>query len=157
MNNLLVTFIILNILNVVIQTAKSLITIKGSKGQAAVANAIAYGFYTVVIIYMVCDLPLMQKVVVVGLCNLVGVYAVKMFEESRKKDKLWKVEVTIPANEKEKLIAESVFYNLSFNYVDIEKYCIFNFYCEKQEDSRKVRELLKFYKAKYFVSESKIL
>lgn len=157
MNNLLVTFIILNILNVVIQTAKSLITIKGNKGQAAIANAIAYGFYTIVIIYMVCDLPLLQKVVIVGLCNLVGVYAVKMFEESRKKDKLWKVEVTIPANEKEKLIAESAFYDLSFNYVDIGKYCIFNFYCEKQEDSKKVRELLKFYKAKYFVSESKIL
>ena len=44
--NLLLIFIVLNILNVIIQTYKSLITIKSGKLAAAIWNAIAYGFYT---------------------------------------------------------------------------------------------------------------
>ena len=76
-NNLLIIFIILNILNVIIQTVKSLCTINGGKIVAAVANAIAYGFYTIVIIYMVCDLPLATKVVIVAICNFIGVFFVK--------------------------------------------------------------------------------
>ena len=40
---LLITFIILNIVNVIIQTVKSIATIKCGKGCAAAVNAIAYG------------------------------------------------------------------------------------------------------------------
>ena len=78
---LLIVFIILNIVNVIIQTVKSIATIKCGKGMASVVNAIAYGLYTVVVVYTVCDLPLWLKVVVVGLCNLVGVFCVKWGEE----------------------------------------------------------------------------
>ena len=85
-NNLLIIFIILNILNVIIQTVKSLCTINGGKIVAAVANAVAYGFYTIVIIYMVCDLPLATKVVIVAICNFVGVFFVKMLEEKSRKE-----------------------------------------------------------------------
>ena len=48
--NLLLLFIILNIINVVVQTAKSIITIKSGKIVASIVNAVAYGFYTVVLI-----------------------------------------------------------------------------------------------------------
>ena len=89
--NLFVLFIILNIFNVVIQTAKSIITIKCGKAAAALANAVAYGFYTVVVIYMVSDLPLTYKVCVTAICNLIGVYIVKFGEEIFRKDKLWKI------------------------------------------------------------------
>ena len=58
---LIVIFILLNIANVIIQTVKSIATIKCGKGLASVINAIAYGLYTVVVVYMVC-------VVVVILC-----------------------------------------------------------------------------------------
>ena len=71
---LLFTFIILNIANVIIQTVKSLATVKCSKGVAAVVNAVAYGLYTIVTVYMLCDLELYLKASIVALCNLVGVY-----------------------------------------------------------------------------------
>lgn len=154
---LLIVFIVLNAVNVVIQTVKSLCTIKGGKVVAASANAIAYGLYTVVVIYMVCDLPLFWKVVIVGLCNFVGVFAVKWLEEKARKDKLWKVEVTIPANEVERLKAVSDSLELSYNYVDIQKYALFNFYCPTQSDSTMVKNMLENFDAKYFVSESKNL
>lgn len=157
MNELLIVFIILNALNVVIQTAKSLLTINGGKLVAASANAIAYGLYTVVVIYMVCDLPLWEKIVIIGGCNFIGVFAVKWIEQKMRKDKLWKVEVTIPAEEAEKMLEECRAKDLNFSYIDIHRYFLFNFYCPTQEDSRVVRALLKNYHVKYFVNESKVL
>ena len=85
--NLLVLFIILNIMNVVIQTAKSLVTVKCGKGVAAAINALAYGLYTIVVVYMMCDLPLFLKAFIIAMCNLVGVYIVKLIEEKSTKDK----------------------------------------------------------------------
>lgn len=156
--NLLITFIILNIANVIIQTFKSLITIKGTKLSAATANAIAYGLYTVVTIYLLCDLPLMQKAAIVALCNFVGVYGVKWFEEKTRKDKLWKVEATVKTMEEAKEILHLMRdVNISCNYIDIQRYVLINCYCETQKQSKVVKEILDTYNAKYFVSESKTL
>ena len=154
---LLIIFIVLNAVNVVIQTVKSLCTIKGGKVVAASANAIAYGLYTIVVVMTMCELSLFWKAVIVGLCNFVGVFAVKWLEEKARKDKLWKVEVTIPADEVERLKAVSDSLELSYNYVDIQKYALFNFYCPTQPDSAMVKNMLENFNAKYFVSESKTL
>ena len=83
---LLIIFITLNVVNVIIQTVKSIATIKCGKVMAALVNAIAYGLYTVVVVYTVCDLPLWLKVVVVGVANLIGVYVVKWGEEKSRKE-----------------------------------------------------------------------
>jgi hypothetical protein len=154
---LLITFILLNIANVVIQTIKSLATIKCGKTVAAIVNAVAYGLYTIVTVYMLCELPLWWKAGIVALCNLVGVWVVKYFEEKARKDKLWKVEVTIPASQAHWLIDEAEVEGIPFNYIDINKYYLFNFYCPTQKDSANVHNLLKSYDAKYFVTESKTL
>ena len=97
---LFITFVILNIVNVIIQTVKSLATVKCGKTVASIVNAIAYGLYTVVVVYTVCDLPLWLKVVVVGVANLIGVYVVKFIEEKSRKDKLWKIECTVPNDQR---------------------------------------------------------
>ena len=94
--NLLILFVVLNVVNVILQTAKSIATLRCGKTVAALANAIAYGLYTVVIIYTNCELPLVAKVAVVAVTNLIGVYVVKWVEEKLNKEKLWKVEATVP-------------------------------------------------------------
>lgn len=157
MNTLLITFILLNIANVIIQTIKSIATIKCGKGVAAIVNAVAFGLYTVVTVYMMCELPLATKALIVAGCNLIGVYVVKYFEEKARKDKLWKVEVTIPAEQASQMLEDCKHYKLTYNYVDIEKYFLFNFYCPTQQDSMNVKKLLQSYDAKYFVAESKNL
>ena len=155
---LLITFIILNIFNVIIQTVKSLATVKCGKSVASVVNAIAYGLYTIVTVYMLCDLDLWLKALIVALCNLVGVFVVKFFEEKARKDKLWKVEATVFNPYTESLHEELNSANLSHNYIEnIGKYSVFNIYCETQTDSAKAKEILDRQKAKYFVSETKNL
>ena len=158
---LLIIFIVLNIVNVIIQTVKSIATIKCGKTVAALVNAVAYGLYTVVVVYTVCDLPLWLKVVVVGLCNLIGVFCVKWGEEKSRKDKLWKVEATIPNQgiyaEDDDCLIELRNANIPMNYIDINKYILVNCYCATQAESKVVKEILDKYNAKYFVSESKTL
>ena len=154
---LLIIFIILNITNVIIQTIKSLVTVKCGKTAAALINAAAYGLYTVVVIYTVCELPLYLKALIVAICNLVGVYVVKLIEERARRDKLWKVEATIPVEIAEKVKYDLRANGLPHNYIDIEKYYLFNVYCENQEQSKVAKVILDYYHAKYFVSENKSL
>lgn len=152
---LLLIFIALNITNVIIQTIKSLVTVKCGKTAAALINAAAYGLYTVVVIYTVCELPLYLKAFIVAICNLVGVYVVKLIEERARRDKLWKVEATIPVEIAEKVKHDLRANGLPHNYIDIEKYYLFNVYCENQEQSKVAKVILDYYNAKYFVSENK--
>lgn len=154
---LLIIFVILNVVNVIIQTVKSIATIKCGKTVAALVNAVAYGLYTVVVVYTVCDLPLWFKVIVVGLANLIGVYVVKFFEEKAKKDKLWKVEATVRPNQARAIKDYCDTKNIPYSYIDIEKYVIFNLYCATQKESAFVKEILNKHNAKYFVSETKTL
>ena len=155
---LLIIFIILNILNVIIQTIKSIATVKCGKAVAALVNAIAYGLYTVVTVYMMCNLPLGWKAAIVALCNLVGVYVVKWAEEKARKDKLWKVEATVPRE----CVAEVAKYfeenEIPYNcFKTSGNYDIFNIFCRYQEQSRLAKIILSRHRAKYFVSESKTL
>ena len=155
---LLIIFIILNILNVIIQTIKSIATVKCGKTVAALVNAVAYGLYTVVTVYMMCNLPLGWKAAIVALCNLVGVYVVKWAEEKARKDKLWKVEATVNTMEEaQEIIALLKDVNIPHNYIDIQKYILINCYCTTQRQSAGVKSILDTYNAKYFVSESKTL
>ena len=153
------TFVVLNVVNVIIQTAKSIATIKCGKSVAALVNAVAYGLYTVVVVYTVCELPLWLKVVVVAISNLIGVFIVKWMEEKSRKDKLWKVEATFPHKENfiHNLKIWAEINHIAFNYIDIDKYYIVNFYCPTQKDSATVGEFIQRFNGKYFVSESKVL
>lgn len=155
---LLIIFIALNVFNVILQTVKNIVTIKCGKTLSAIINAVAFGLYTIVTVYTMCDLPLAVKALVVALCNLVGVYVVKHIEEKMRKDKLWKVEATALEVDAHDLAIALERAEMSFNFIDgIGKYVIFNIFCETQTDSRKAKEILDHYNAKYFVSESKTL
>ena len=160
-SKLLLVFIILNIANVIIQTVKSIATVKCGKGMAALINALAYGLYTIVTVYLMCELDLYLKAGIVAVCNLVGVYVVKWAEEKARKDKLWKVEATIPnqgiSAENDDCLIELKNANIPMNYIDINKYILVNCYCATQTESKVVKEILDKYNAKYFVSESKTL
>ena len=158
MNTLLLTFIILNILNVIIQTVKSIATVKCGKTTAAIINAVAYGLYTIVTVYMMCELELWLKALIVALANLVGVYVVKLLEEKARKDKLWRVESTVEKCYRDELHESLLKIDISHNYIDnVGRYAVFNIYCPTQKESATVKEILNKYNAKYFVTETKNL
>lgn len=156
--NLLILFIVMNVINVIIQTAKSIATIKCGKMAAAIVNAVAYGLYTYIVVLTMCDLPLMAKCLIVAGANFVGVYVVKLIEEKARKDKLWKVECTVLRKYTDSLHEKLAEAKISHNYLEnVGKYTLFNIYCESQVQSAKAKEIMTNFGAKYFVSETKIL
>ena len=154
---LLTTFIIFNILNVIIQTVKSIATIKCGKTSAALINALAYGLYTYIIVLTNCELALWVKCLVVALANFVGVWVVKLVEEKARKDKLWKVEANVLTEVATQVEAELTLSDISHNCQRMTKWSTFNCFCNTQAESAKVKAILEKYNAKYFVSESKVL
>lgn len=148
--NLLLIFVLLNIANVVLQTAKSICTVKCGKTVAAIANAVAYGLYTVVIVYTVCDLSLWLKIIVVALANFVGVYVVKAIEQKMEKEKLWKIEMAIPYGNSAEYIRVKLadVYKIPNNYQTLGKWHIFNCYCMTKEQTAKCQVLAKEYNGK---------
>lgn len=157
--NMLIVFIALTILNVVIQTIKSIATIRCGKTVASLINAVAYGLYTYVIFFTSADgIDLHTKALITAFANLVGVYVVKLCEEKARKDKLWKVEATVPVANVGELSAVLEEYKLPYNcFKTSGEYRIFNIYCATQEQSKFAKLALDGHFAKYFVSESKTL
>ena len=153
-------FLALNVVNVVIQTVKSIVTVNGSKMSAAVINAATFFIYTFCVVYMNADgLGLVWKALIIGVINFVGVYVVKLIEEKGRKDKLWKIEATF-IHDADLLNVLKVWAGtngISYNYIDIEKYYVVNFYAPTQKDSAMIKNFVNLYNGKYFVSESKTL
>ena len=154
---LLIIFIVLTILNVVIQTIKSIATIKCGKWVAALINAVAYGLYTYVIFFTSSEgLDLHAKAAITAFANLVGVYVVKLIEEKARKDKLWRIECTAWGNDTESI--HKALGRIPHNYIeDVGPWTIFNIYTQTKAQSEKVKETLSHYDVHYFVSESKTL
>lgn len=156
---LLTIFIILSVLNVILNTIKSIVTVKGGKMAAALINAITFFVYTYVIIYTNCELNMHLKALITGLINFVGVYAVKWFEEKARKDMLWKIEATFIKSEEfiNHLKKWAELFDMSYNFIDIDKYIIVNFYSKSQKESLVIKDFIKKFNGKYFASETKIL
>lgn len=154
---MLISFIFFNILNVVIQTVKSIVTIKCNKWVAAIVNAVAYGLYTYIVVLTASDIDLWFKIITVALANLVGVFIVKWVEEKKRKEMLWKIEFTIKTEVLQNVKTLLTLAKVPFSYIEIGKNTIVNAYCATGKESESVKEIIKKYNAKYFVSETKIL
>lgn len=156
---MLILFIVCTFANVVLSTIKSVMTIKGGKVYAAIWNALAFGLYSyIVVLTATADISTLGKVAITMGCNLVGVYGVKLVEEKMRKDRLWKVEMTVPNGEYG--FTASAMHgalnaaNIPNNYVEAGKYAIFNCYCATKADTETAIAIGADYGAKFFASET---
>ena len=92
---LLVGFVILTVVNVILQTARTIITVKGGVFWSSVISSIAFGFYTIMIVWTICDLPMWMKAAITAVANFAGTYLVKYVEMKVRKQRLWMVDVVI--------------------------------------------------------------
>lgn len=156
---MLILFIVCTFANVVLSTVKSVMTIKGGKVNAAIWNALAFGLYSyIVVLTATADISTFGKVAITMGCNLVGVYGVKLVEEKLRKDRLWKLEMTIPNGEYG--FAAPAMHgalnsaNIPNNYVEAGKYAIFNCFCATKADTETAITIGAEYGAKFFASET---
>ena len=155
--NTILLFALCTAVNVILSTIKSILTVKGGKLSASFINALTYGFYSYVIVLTSADgMPIWLKMAITAVCNFVGVYLVKWIEEKARKDKLWKVELTVPTKYTNTIDFD--LHDVPHSYIKLsDKHTLFNFYCATQKESAKVKAIANQYEAKYFVAESKNL
>lgn len=95
--NMILLFTALTIVNVILQTIKSLCTVRCPSIVSASVNAVAYGLYTFVIFFTTADgMPLWMKAAITAVANFFGVYVANfLFDKIFTKIVKWKVEVSV--------------------------------------------------------------
>lgn len=151
--HLFVLFAVLSIINALLQSVNMITTVKCSKGVAALVSGITFGFYTVVVVYTVCELPLFAKVLTVVIANLIGVFVGKTIEEKLRQDKVWKFEVFLSKYEVIPELERLEIPCIVTESLDERKTVVYNFYCKTQKESERVIEICQESDVKYFITE----
>lgn len=95
--NMILLFTALTILNTILQTIKSLCTVRCPSIVSAITNSITYSVYTFVIFFTTADgMPLWMKAAITAVANFFGVYVANfLFDKIFTKIVRWKVEVSV--------------------------------------------------------------
>ena len=156
--NFLLLYCVLSFVNVVIQTIKSLCTVKCSTFISACVNAIAYGLYVYVIFFTNAEgLSLWGKALITAAANFSGVYIANLlFNKVFNKEVRWKIEVSVPNVEAPRFIYDLA--NLCFEYYESghygNEYTCYTVFSPNKERSVLLRDLIELTpNAKYNVSE----
>ena len=150
---LIIVFIVASLINVILSTLKSVITVKGGRLIACIINAISYGFNTIVI-KSITDVDLWLAILITILSNLVGVYIALTIIRKFEKERLWKITVTVPTESLHDLKhdlhdCEIAFITYKTSY---EKYKVVDIFSNNKNESRAIKNLLSKYKVKYTIS-----
>ncbi len=154
-------FVILNFINVLINTARSLTTVKGGKWIASIMNAFCYGYYTVIIVITATyEMPLLLKCIAVAIVNFVGVFTIKFCEEKMQKEKRWvflataKIENNAVVDVAEKLRALDI--KLLYTEVIADELYSLQIFSNTRKESEMITAILENYNIKFSAIETKL-
>ena len=156
----IIVFIICQLINVGLNTAKTIIMHKEEKISSSIINAITYGFYSIIVVMTASALPLWITILITAITNLVGVYGSMWLLDLFKRDSLWEITATVEDNQKtlEWLVESFTTNEISFNILSTwdNKEKIFHIYSKNQKDSEKIKKSLDYVNAKYIVHEERV-
>ena len=149
----IIIFTVCSLVNVILSTMKTILTVRSTKVVASIINAVTYGFYAIVV-KQLASLDLTVTVIVTIATNLIGVYLSMWIMDKMKKDCLWKISVTT----KNKSIAKKIEnfdieYTMSPIQYKNETYYSIEIFSKNQKDSSIIKNILNEYKVKYNVTE----
>ena len=151
MEKMVIIFVVCSLVNVILSTLKTLIMVNAGRGSAIIINAVCYGFYTLVV-KQLSAVNYATAVVVTILANIVGVWISYKIMDLFKKDKLWRITVTLKdKGELEKCIKQLEKYNIGFT--PIAKTNSVDIYSYNQKESSIIKSILENYNHKYFIQE----
>lgn len=149
----IIIFTVCSLVNVILSTMKTILTVRSTKVVASVVNAVTYGFYAIVV-KQLASLDLTVTVIVTIATNLIGVYLSMWLMDKMKKDCLWKISVTTKDKSIVKKIENfDIEYTLSPIQYKKETYYSIEIFSKNQKDSTIIKNILNEYKVKYNVTE----
>lgn len=149
----IIIFTVCSLVNVILSTMKTILTVRSTKVVASVVNAVTYGFYAIVV-KQLASLDLTVTVIVTIATNLIGVYLSMWLMDKMKKDCLWKISVTTKDKSIVKKIENfDIEYTMSPIQYKKETYYSIEIFSKNQKDSAIIKNILNEYKVKYNVTE----
>lgn len=149
----IIIFTVCSLVNVILSTMKTILTVRSTKVVASIINAVTYGFYAIVV-KQLASLDLTVTVIVTIATNLIGVYISMWIMDKMKKDCLWKISVTTKDKSIVKKIENfDIEYTLSPIQYKKETYYSIEIFSKNQKDSTIIKNILNEYKVKYNITE----
>ena len=125
--------------------------VNAGRGSAIIINAVCYGFYTFVV-KQLAEVDYWTAVLVTIGANIVGVWVSYKIMDLFKKDKLWRITVTLKTvDEFAECVQQLAKYNIG--YTPIENTNSIDIYSYNQKESAIIKNILGNYDYKYFVQE----
>ena len=156
----IIVFFVCQLINVALNTIKTIIMHKEQKVSSSLINAITYGFYTIIVVMTASALPLLITIIITIITNLIGVYTSMLILEKLKKDSLWEIVATVKYNKTRLgcMAFELTQHKIKFNMIDTwdKSETIFHIYSENQKQSVIIKNLLDKYNAKYIVHQESV-
>ena len=151
MEKVVIIFVVCSLINVILSTLKTLIMVNAGRNSAIFINAVCYGFYTLVV-KQLTSVDYATAVVATVITNIVGVWVSYKIMDLFKKDKLWRITVTLKNKQEfDRCCNQLRKYNIGFT--PIEKTNSLDVYSYNQKESLIIKNILNNYKHKYFIQE----
>lgn len=152
----IILFIILQVINVILSTIKSIVMIKGSKWGAIIANTIYFGVYTAVLKQISAIDNLFVLVAITMLANFFGTWVGIVITDKLRKADLWIIKTVIRigyVKEYKKALNDAGIKYISYQ-TTWDEYTAIDIFSESRTQSKKIKEILLKFKAKYSIYKS---
>lgn len=149
----IIIFFILNLINVILGTMRSVLTVKSTPLVAVIINTLSYTFYSG-IVKMTGEQAMAVVLATTALTNIIGVWVAKVLLNKMRKDKLWRFTISVRYDDMGDFAKELTATNLPFGWSMHGKWVTYDVYAETQNESLVIKDLCRKYNAKVFVSES---
>ena len=152
----IILFIILQVINVILSTIKSIVMIKGSKWGAIIANTIYFGVYTAVLKQISAIDNLFVLVIITMLANFFGTWVGIVITDKLRKADLWIIKTVVRigyAKEYKKALNDAGIKYISYQ-TTWDEYTAIDIFSESRTQSKKIKEILINFKAKYSIYKS---
>lgn len=152
----IVLFIILQVVNVILSTIKSIVLIKGHKWATIIANTVYFGVYTAVLKQLTTINNLWLLVVITMAANFVGTWiGIDVTEKLRKAD-LWTINTVVRSEylkDYKKALNEANIKYISYQTTWDECSAV-DIFSESRSDSKIIKVILERFNVKYSIHTS---
>lgn len=150
-------FLFVQLINVILNTFKTIITARGTVLPAATINAATFGFYTLVVALTADMSNIWVNMAITIIANFFGVCFSFWLLKKLQKDKLWEIVATVKKCNDYKVANNLHDEVIPYTMIkDSTNHTIFHIYSANQKQSEIIKKILQKYNAKYIVHQEEV-
>lgn len=155
--NLVIAFFLSQLVNVILSTIKSVLTIKGTRLTAVIISTVSYTINALIVSLIGKVDDIITICIVTAITNIIGVSFSLWLLDKLRKDRLWRYSISVDSDKVDMFKIDLTDNNLKFINIgsDWDKMKLIDIFAYSKQESIIVKKLISKYKAKYTVVEPK--